>query len=95
MSDACGGCCIEFCGLFCVAGTGMLGNWCDTTTYGVDGCCNRNHSGCCGSCCSDSFNEDAFDKQVQKDMEHTRDPNAPPPQQPGPSQEMAVPTSSG
>lgn len=33
-------------------------------------------NGCCG-CWSDSFNEDAFEKEVAKDMERVRDPNAP------------------
>lgn len=40
------------------------------------GCC-----GCCGSCCSKSFDEDAFEEQVRKDLEKTRDPNAPVPVQ--------------
>lgn len=35
-------------------------------------------AGCCGSCCKASFDEDAFDAEVKKDMEKTRDPNAQP-----------------
>ncbi|RDB23763.1 hypothetical protein Hypma_009490 [Hypsizygus marmoreus] len=35
-------------------------------------CCGSGQAGCCGSCCGDSFNEDAFDKQVKKDLAKTR-----------------------
>ncbi|KAF9034691.1 hypothetical protein BDZ89DRAFT_1062419 [Hymenopellis radicata] len=33
--------------------------------------------GCCNPCCAKSFDEDAFDAAVAKDMQKTRDPNAP------------------
>lgn len=60
--------------------------------YGAGGCCNSNSTaGCCGSCCK-GFDEDTFDAQVKKDLEKTRDPNAPPinPSQPEPQQEMSL-----
>ncbi|PBK81402.1 hypothetical protein ARMGADRAFT_948250 [Armillaria gallica] len=47
-------------------------------------------SGCCGSCCDKSFNEDSFDEQVRRDMEATRDPNAPRPEQMQPAEKMSI-----
>ncbi|EDR10278.1 uncharacterized protein LACBIDRAFT_317006 [Laccaria bicolor S238N-H82] len=99
MSDgagACAGVCCTFC---CLGGEAGLATWCNTQTFGAGGCpCCRNHvNGCCGSCCNDSFDEDAFDKKVRKDLENTRDPNAPADSsalQLAPSGDMKVPQSS-
>ncbi|KAG5639733.1 hypothetical protein H0H81_000013 [Sphagnurus paluster] len=69
MSDAAyveGGCCAICC-------FSALQSWFNTKNWGAGGCCNSNStSGCCGSCCGDSFNEDAFDRAVQEDLEKTR-----------------------
>jgi hypothetical protein len=61
-------------------------------TYG-SGRGSTSQAGCCGPCCSKSFDADAFEDEVRKDMEKTRDPNAvpnPQRQQMTPSQGMAV-----
>ncbi|KAF8802361.1 hypothetical protein BYT27DRAFT_6765955 [Phlegmacium glaucopus] len=69
-SDVFGGCCF-----FIFSG---LNTWCNTQTFGANGCCNSNTTaGCCGSCCNNSFNEDRFEEQVKENLEKTRDPNAP------------------
>ncbi|KAF9557806.1 hypothetical protein CPC08DRAFT_710119 [Agrocybe pediades] len=98
MGDASGDICAGLCGgccLFCFSG---LGAWCTTQyseSYGSRGCGGNSSAGCCGRCCSQSFDEDAFDEQVKKDMEKTRDPNAPssPPknQQMAPTEGMSAP----
>ncbi|KAF9011881.1 hypothetical protein BDQ17DRAFT_1218170, partial [Cyathus striatus] len=72
--DACASCMGAVCGICCIGITTAMGTWCNTRAYGADGCCDN--GGCCGSCCSKSFNEDTFDEDIQKDMEKTRDPNA-------------------
>ncbi|KIM36140.1 hypothetical protein M413DRAFT_449347 [Hebeloma cylindrosporum] len=80
------------CGCCCVSIFSILNPWCTTTPYGAGGCCNSNSTaGCCGSCCK-GFDEDVFDAQVKKDLEETRDPDAPPinPNQPEPKQGMSV-----
>ncbi|KAF9045245.1 hypothetical protein BJ165DRAFT_1404466 [Panaeolus papilionaceus] len=57
-----------------LCGFGALTNWCTTGTWGSGG--SNNTAGCCGSCCNKSFDDDAFEEQVAKDMEKTRDPSA-------------------
>lgn len=54
-----------------------------TERYGGGSGSGRN-AGCCDSCCRSSFDEDAFDAQVKRDLEKTRDPNA----QPAPTVQM-------
>ncbi|KAF9476037.1 hypothetical protein BDN70DRAFT_882943 [Pholiota conissans] len=78
MGFICGGCClIIFSGLTA---------FCGTQKYGSGGCGSGNrNAGCCNSCCRSSFDEDAFDAEVKKDMERTRDPNA----QPKPTAQMS------
>ncbi len=88
-----------------VAGCSALSNWCMlsmyhqtkttetrahvfTDSYGSGS--GTSTSGCCGSCCDKSFNEDSFDEQVRRDMEATRDPNAPRPEQMQPAEKMTV-----
>ncbi|KAL0946092.1 hypothetical protein HGRIS_012358 [Hohenbuehelia grisea] len=60
------------CGICCVCCEASLFSWCTTKAYGAGS--STTQSGCCGRCCGDSFNEDAFDKAVQKDLERTRSP---------------------
>ncbi|KAG7442895.1 uncharacterized protein BT62DRAFT_362783 [Guyanagaster necrorhizus] len=75
MADGGGDICASICcGLCCMAGSSALSNWCMLKSYGSG---SGTSTGCCGSCCDKSFNDDSFDEQVRKDMEATRDPNAP------------------
>ncbi|SJL10515.1 uncharacterized protein ARMOST_13901 [Armillaria ostoyae] len=71
-----------------VAGSSALSNWCMLNSYGSDS--GTSTSGCCGSCCDKSFNEDSFDEQVRSDLEATRDPNAPRPEQMQPAEKMTI-----
>ncbi|KAG6860612.1 hypothetical protein C0995_009366 [Termitomyces sp. Mi166 len=72
----------------------------DAAGWGSNGCCNGNRqAGCCNSCCGDSFDEDAFDKEVKKDMEKTRastsaDDKPATTEQPTSGQAMTIPTTS-
>ncbi|GLB39862.1 hypothetical protein LshimejAT787_0703720 [Lyophyllum shimeji] len=98
MSDE-GGFFAACCGICCLCGVASLQTWCNQTPWGAGGCCSRDGpSGCCGSCCGDSFNEDSFDKEVQKDLEKTRAPDGSEPgttqvtQQPAAGHTMTVPT---
>ncbi|PPQ96073.1 hypothetical protein CVT26_004705 [Gymnopilus dilepis] len=113
----CGGCCepplFHFTfgrSLIQEAGTGIvffsaLTSWSGTQALGANGCCSKNrNAGCCGGCCSDKFDEDAFDAQVKKDLEKTRDPNAkgkettpatPMTEQPQSTEEMTLPNPYG
>ncbi|KAF8884212.1 hypothetical protein CPB84DRAFT_172834 [Gymnopilus junonius] len=102
MSDGAGEACSFLCGGCCIVFFSALGSWSNTQAFGAGGCCGKNrNAGCCGSCCSDSFNEDSFDAQIQKDLENTRDPNAPAPVKPAPTtaeqpkstEEMSLPNS--
>ncbi|PBK63215.1 hypothetical protein ARMSODRAFT_546382 [Armillaria solidipes] len=77
--DICASIC---CGACCIAGSSAL------NSYGSDS--GTSTSGCCGSCCDKSFNEDSFDEQVRRDMEVTRDPNAPRPEQMQPAEKMTI-----
>lgn len=65
-------------------------HWTLSDTYG-SGNGTTSQAGCCGSCFSKSFDGDAFDEAVRKDMEDTRDKTVPIPQQQlAPSQGMTV-----
>ncbi|KAK0205406.1 hypothetical protein DFS33DRAFT_1383315 [Desarmillaria ectypa] len=90
MADGGGDICASICcGLCCVACSSALSNWCMLKSYGSGS--GTSTSGCCGSCCDKSFNEDSFDEQVRRDMEATRDPNAPTrPEQMQPAQKMTI-----
>ncbi|KAK0220888.1 hypothetical protein EDD85DRAFT_265768 [Armillaria nabsnona] len=83
--DICASIC---CGACCIAGCSALSNWCMLNSYGSGS--GTSTSGCCGSCCDKSFNEDSFDEQVRRDMEATRDSNAPRPEQMQPAEKMTV-----
>ncbi|KAF9530527.1 hypothetical protein CPB83DRAFT_850474 [Crepidotus variabilis] len=69
--DIIGGCC----GFCCIAIAGALSSWFNMKPYGSKS--GSSSSGCCGCCCRKSFDEDAFEEEVRRDMEKTRDPNAP------------------
>ncbi|EFI27494.1 hypothetical protein CC1G_15529 [Coprinopsis cinerea okayama7 len=79
MSDAdCGACCAQCCGIFALCSFAACAPFMNTVTCGANGCCNSNTTaGCCNSCFSSKFNEDNFEAELQRDMEKTRDPNAP------------------
>ncbi|KIK92896.1 hypothetical protein PAXRUDRAFT_829542, partial [Paxillus rubicundulus Ve08.2h10] len=69
----CGGCC------FVVASTSN--SLCSLRPFGFNRSCCSNQ-GCCGCCCRDSFDEENFDRQMQREMERTRDKTVPIPVEP-------------
>ncbi|KAJ7130228.1 hypothetical protein C8R44DRAFT_731783 [Mycena epipterygia] len=74
------------CGLCCFCGFGALESWCDLNAYGGRG--GRHITGCCGSCCNRSFNEDSMDRW-DKDKAQLRE--KPADSQPEPSPPMSIP----
>ncbi|KAF9224782.1 hypothetical protein BS17DRAFT_779028 [Gyrodon lividus] len=87
----CGGCCLV------VASTSN--SLCSLRPFGFNRTC-CSDQGCCGCCCKDSFDEERFDKQMQKEMERTRDktvytPTKPVDTEPGATGEMMVQGSCG
>ncbi|KAJ7337353.1 hypothetical protein DFH08DRAFT_964353 [Mycena albidolilacea] len=56
MADEAGAAC---CGICLLCGFGALSTWCNMNAFGGRG---GRHTGCCGRCCNDSFNEDSMDR---------------------------------
>ncbi|KAK7042429.1 hypothetical protein R3P38DRAFT_316227 [Favolaschia claudopus] len=82
--DAAGACC----GICLLCGFGALTNWCNTTACGGRGGSGGPSTGCCGSCCSKSFNEDSMDRW-DKDRAEIRE-TKPAEEQPTPTEPMSI-----
>ncbi|EPQ51907.1 hypothetical protein GLOTRDRAFT_117833 [Gloeophyllum trabeum ATCC 11539] len=70
MSSEADGCFAAICGLCCVGLTGCCQAWCDTKRWGAGGC--GGQRGCCGPCCSKSFDEDGFERAQREEAERRK-----------------------
>ncbi|KAF4608000.1 hypothetical protein EYR40_000341 [Pleurotus pulmonarius] len=68
--DALGSCCASICAVCCICGEVSLFQWCTQKSYGSGS--STAQRGCCGRCCSDSFDADDFDRAVKEDLARTK-----------------------